>query len=518
MAFVNKNNSCDIIANKKYPQLYIYNIDNIEKALQISSEFVDDVKPVFIIPNISAENLGDESFKKDYNVKYAYCGGAMANGIASAEMVIELGKNGFMGSYGSGGCSIEKISQDIDKIQSELSENQPYMINMLSNRNADMEMELAKLLIAKNVKAVEASAYIKMSEALIYYRLNGINQLDDGSVEIPHKIMAKISREEVLREFASPPDRKIVGSLLAKGLITASEAELSQKIPMADDITVEADSGGHTDARPLVSILPALIAFKNSLQAQYDYSKPIRIGAGGGIGTGLSALGAFQLGAAYVVTGSINQSCIEAGTSDYVKQILAETAMADITMSPCADMFELGAKVEVLKKKTMYPQNAQKLYEYYTKYNSYDDIPASEQQRIEKRILKKSFAEIWDSTQEYFRKVNPSQIEKANKNPKYKMALVFRWYLGNSSRWAVSGDLSRATDMQIWCGQAMGAFNLWTKGTSLEKSENRKTAVVADIIMKTCAYEYMKSLCILLGINEDIFNNNSLKYFCELNS
>lgn len=40
---------------------------------------------------------------------------------------------------------------------------------------------------------------------------------------------------------------------------------------MADDITVEADSGGHTDARPLVSILPALISLKNRLQDKYKY-------------------------------------------------------------------------------------------------------------------------------------------------------------------------------------------------------------------------------------------------------
>ena len=56
--------------------------------------------------------------------------------------------------------------------------------------------------------------------------------------------------------------------------------------------------------------------------------------------------------------------------------------MADVTMAPCADMFEVGAKVEVIKKKTMYAQNAQKLYEYYVKYPSFDAIPAAEQLRL----------------------------------------------------------------------------------------------------------------------------------------
>jgi hypothetical protein len=59
------------------------------------------------------------------------------------------------------------------------------------------------------------------------------------------------------------------------------------------------------------------------------------------------------------------------------------------------------------------------------------------------------------------------------------MALLFRSYLGRSSNWANTGDPTRKIDYQIWCGPAMGAFNHWTKGTFLEKRENRKTVAVA---------------------------------------
>jgi hypothetical protein len=68
------------------------------------------------------------------------------------------------------------------------------------------------------------------------------------------------------------------------------------------------------------------------------------------------------------------------------------------------------------------------------------------------------------------------------------MALVFRWYLGQASRWATSGDPARRLDYQIWCGPAMGAFNEWTKGTFLEKAEERKVAVVARNLMYGAAY------------------------------
>lgn len=505
MAILNKENSNKILANKDYPILYVYKIDN---KLTVSTQVLDVDKILFLLPNLDATSLGDESFKKDYNLKYAYYGGAMANGIASSDMVIALGKCGCMGSYGCGGVRLEVIEKEIDKIKASLTNNEPYMVNMLCNRNVDAEMGLAKLLIEKEVPAVEASAYITPSEPLVYYRVKGIYKDVDGTIVTPHKVIAKVSREEVLTKFAMPPEEAVVTSLVNKGLLTTREAELAKYIPMASDITVEADSGGHTDGRPLVSMLPALIALKDSIMEKYNYQKTVRIGAGGGIGTGLSAVAAFDMGAAYVVTGSVNQACVEAGTSDYVKQCLEETAMADVTMAPCADMFEDGAKVEVIKKKTMYAQNASKLYELYKKYPSFESIPDAERIKVEKRILKKSFNEIWEMTKDYFNTVNPAQIVKAEANPKLKMALVFRWYLGNSSRWAVNGDVDRKMDMQIWCGQAMGAFNLWTKNTPYEKRENRKVGEVANLIMNSGAYHYMRNLLINLGVDSEDLSKN----------
>ena len=504
MPIVNNENSRRILASIEYPRLYVC---GQKDETAVSTEKPDEAF-CFQIPNLTAEDFGDPDFKKDYGLKYALYGGAMANGIASADMVIALGKAGCMGSYGSGGMRLETVAEEIDKIKGAL-DGKPYMINMLSNRNLKMEMDLAKMLVEKEVPAVEASAYIVPSDALVYYRLKGAHK-ENGKIVTPHKIIAKVSREEVLEKFVSPPPAESVDTLLKSGLITQDEAALAPKIPMADDITVEADSGGHTDGRPLVSMLPALIALAKRKQAEFGYDRKVRVGAGGGIGTGASCLAAFEMGAAYVVTGSVNQGCVESGTSDYVKQILAETAMADVTMAPCADMFEMGAKVEVIKKKTMYAQNAQKLYEYYVKYPSFEAIPSADRDRIEKKILKDSFENIWKGTKDYFAKVDPAKIPQAEKNPKMKMALVFRWYLGSSSRWAVKGDPDRKFDMQIWCGQAMGAFNLWVKGTALEKAENRHVGEVANLLLDSCAYHYMKNLLIRIGADPDLFASDIL--------
>ena len=67
------------------------------------------------------------------------------------------------------------------------------------------------------------------------------------------------------------------------------------------------------------------------------------------------------------------------------------------------------------------------------------------------------------------------------------MALVFRSYLGQSSRWAIQGDPKRRMDYQIWCGPAMGAFNQWCKGSFLESHENRHAAEIGlNLLLGAC--------------------------------
>ncbi|MHC5832702.1 MAG: 2-nitropropane dioxygenase, partial [Nostoc sp.] len=94
---------------------------------------------------------------------------------------------------------------------------------------------------------------------------------------------------------------KILKDLIAQRLITELQANLAAKVPIADDITTEADSGGHTDNRPLVCLLPSIMALRDEIQQKYAYEQPIRVGAAGGIATPQSALAAFMMGAAYIV-------------------------------------------------------------------------------------------------------------------------------------------------------------------------------------------------------------------------
>ena len=452
-----------------------------------------------IIPSITPESFGNQDFKKEYNLKYAYMAGSMANEISGIDMVIAFAKQGFLASYGSGGVSAKKVEEAILKIQKELP-NGPYCFNLINSpHEPELEKNIVDLYLKYNVNVIEASAFINLTPNLVYYRVSGLSSDNCGNVVIKNKIIAKISRDKIARRFMEPAPKKFVDKLLEQNLITSEQAELAKLVPMADDVTVEADSGGHTDNRPMVSIYTVIRNLRDEVQSEFKYAKNIRIGLGGGISTPESLLAAFVMGADYVVTGSINQGCIEAGTSVDVKKALAEAEVTDVDMCPAADMFEMGVKVQVLKKNTLYPIRAQKFYDIYSRYNSIDEIPKDEKEKIEKQILQKTMEEVWTETVEFFSKRNGLDlIEKAKNDPKKKMALIFRWYLGLSPSWARNAVSERKLDYQIWCGPSMGAFNNWVKGTDLEKPENRFVAEIAKKIMNAAAYlmriNYLKSL------------------------
>jgi trans-AT polyketide synthase, acyltransferase and oxidoreductase domains len=449
-----------------------------------------DIELLMAAPPLSIEQLGDRNFLDFHGVKYAYMTGAMAGGIASEELAIALGKQGILASFGAGGLSLTRVEAAIKRIQQALPRGS-YAFNLLHSPNEpEIEGNAVELYLKYGVNTLEASAFLNLSPNIVHYRAAGLKLNAANQIQIEHKVIAKISRREVATKFLQPAPSKILQELVAQGKITPLQADLAQQVPMADDITVEADSGGHTDNRPLVCLFPAIVELRDEIQSQYNYQNPVRIGVAGGISTPQAALAAYIMGAAYIVTGSVNQSCVEAGTSLHAKKLLAEAEMHDVIMAPAADMFEMGVKLQVLKRGTMFALRAQKLYELYQNYDSIADIPTPEKSKIEKQIFRMGLAEVWQHTVQYLAQSNPEKLAKANNNPKLKMALIFRWYLGLSSRWSNTGERGRELDYQIWCGPAMGAFNNWVKGSYLESVSDRHVVDVAQEILTGAAYLY----------------------------
>ena len=438
---------------------------------------------VAFAPALHPSALGEEDFRTTHGLKYAYVQGAMANGIASEEIVEATSRAGGLGFFGAAGLDPARVEKAIDRLQGSLGD-QPFGFNFIhSPAEADLELAIADLYIRKGIRRVEAAAFLALTLPLVKYRLAGIQRGADGQIVTPNQVFAKISRVEVASKFLAPAPANMLAALVDQGFLTAEQAELAAQIPVAEDITAEADSGGHTDNRPAVCLIPTMIALRDQLQQQYKYPRRPRVGAAGGMATPYSLCAAFAMGAGFVVTGSVNQACLESGSSDIVRGMLAQARQADVAMAPAADMFEMGVNVQVLKWGTMFPVRAKKLYELYRRYDSLEALPAADRQMLEKDYLRSSLEQEWENTRQFFEKRDPRQNVRAEKEPKHKMALIFRSYLGRASRWANSGVPDRKVDYQIWCGPAMGAFNEWAKGSPLEQVENRKAGLVAHNLL-----------------------------------
>jgi PfaD family protein len=431
------------------------------------------------VPPLHPKSLGDPYFKKSHNLRYAYVIGAMANGISSVEMVEQAGQAGMLGFFGAAGLSINEIDTAIVKLR-QIMGGLPFGFNLIHSPNEpELESATVDLYLKRGINRVSASAYLDLTLPLVYFRVKGIHSDGHNQIICPNKVIAKVSRIEVARKFFSPPPDKFLRQLVDVNMITEREATLAKSIPMADDLTAEADSGGHTDNQPAISLLPTMRALRDEITEKYKYDRPLCVGLAGGIATPDSIAAAFSMGADYVLTGSINQACVEAGTSDSVRHMLVEARQADVTMAPAADMFEMGVKVQVLKRGTMFPFRAAKLYDLYGRYDALEEIPPDQITLLERDFFRQSCQEEWEQTTAYFKQRAPAQIQRAESDPKHKMGLIFRSYLGRSSAWANSGDPSRKIDYQIWCGPAIGAFNEWVKGSFLEKPENRRAVTVA---------------------------------------
>lgn len=440
------------------------------------------------LPALYPEWLGDRGFSEVHGVRFPLIAGEMANGIATTRMVIAMAKAGMLGFFGAGGLSFPRVEAAVSELSAALGDALPWGVNLIHSPNEpELENRVADLLIARDVPIVSASAFMGLTPAVVRCAAAGLSLDAHGHVVRRRHVFAKVSRVEVAQRFMSPAPAELLQGLVAKGLITHAEAELAARVPVAEDVTVEADSGGHTDNQSLVALLPAMLELRDALTQKFRYARPLRVGAAGGLGTPGAVAAAFSLGAAYVVTGSVNQAAVESGLSDAGKAMLAQADIADVVMAPAADMFELGVKVQVLKRGTLFASRASRLYEAYRDHPSLDAIAPELRARLEREVLQASFDQVWAETRDFWLKRDAHEVQRAEADPKHRMALVFRWYLGKASKWAIDGEPSRRTDFQVWCGPAMGAFNRWVKDSFLAEPAQRTTVQISLNLLEGAA-------------------------------
>ena len=444
---------------------------------------------VGVLPPVYPEWLGDRSFLSTHGCRFPYVVGEMARGIASAEMVVTAARAGIMAFFGSAGLPIPEVDAAVVLIQNSLGPDiKNWGTNLIhSPQEPHLEMEFAQLMLARGVQNISASAFMKLSPAVVFLSAKGLSRGPDGAIVRRTRIFAKVSRIEVARPFLAPAPDALLLPLVEAGHLTTEEAGLARLVPVADDLTAEADSGGHTDNRPLTVLLPQMIALAQQVAAEHDYPRAARVGVGGGLGTPAAVAAAFAAGAAYVVTGSVNQCTVESALSEDGRKMLAAASVTDVAMAPAADMFEMGVELQVLKRGTLFAQRAKELYRVYRAYSGLDAIPEAQRKLLEQNTLGRAIDDIWTETEAFFSRRDVREVERAAADPKHKMALVFRWYLFMGAQWARTGEITRRADYQIWCGPAMGAFNGWVEGSFLDPIENRTVVQVALNLMEGAA-------------------------------
>ncbi|WP_329203046.1 hypothetical protein [Streptomyces sp. NBC_01435] len=91
-------------------------------------------------------------------------------------------------------------------------------------------------------------------------RAAGLRLDRDGRIVGPIAMFAKASRPDLAEQFmGTRRDARAPGGA---GWLMEEEAAPARRVPVAEDLMVEADSTGHTDRRVLGTLLPPILALR----------------------------------------------------------------------------------------------------------------------------------------------------------------------------------------------------------------------------------------------------------------
>ena len=137
-----------------------------------------DVSLVGTLPPIYPEWLGDREFCEAHGIRFPYVTGAMANGIATPALVVAMAEAGMLGFFGAGGLSYAAVEAGLAEIQARLAGRTglAWGANLIHSPNeVALETRVAELFIARDVRTVEASAFMKLTPAVVHYALSGLS-------------------------------------------------------------------------------------------------------------------------------------------------------------------------------------------------------------------------------------------------------------------------------------------------------------------------------------------------------
>ncbi|WP_459480607.1 ACP S-malonyltransferase [Clostridium saccharoperbutylacetonicum] len=424
------------------------------------------------------KTLTYNNFTGEYKVKYPYVIGGIERGISSKEMIVKSGTEKILSFLGTKKMDLDEIEESIIYIKDRLTEGEPFGINITYDYfNSEISEKIINLCLKYNVKNIEVSGYTNIPNCVIRYKLEGIKR-KNGSLVCENRVFyntARLNIEELLKPISESTVKN-----LSRERINYEDVSIFRNISIIDGLTIKCDGNSNNNGFNILNILPVAVRVKNKVLEKFKYMNKIYIGVGGGIGNPEALAVSFMLGADYVVTDSINQCSIEANCSELVKDLLEQVGFEDTIYVPDAERFEIGGKVQVLKKGVMFPSRANKLYELYRQYDSYYEIDEKLRSQVEKKFFMKSFEEYYDECK---KGLSAEEINIIEKDEKKKMAVVFKRYLTESSLLAQKGVDEQRMNFQIYCSPAIGVFNNYVKDSELKDWRKRSVTKIAEVLM-----------------------------------
>ena len=321
-----------------------------------------DATVAAVLPALYPEWLGDRSFCETHDVRFPYVVGEMANGLTTTRMVIEAARAGFLGFFGAAGLEPARIEDAVAQLSRELGADSSWGSNLIhSPQEPALEDATVDVYLRRGVPRVSASAFMRLTLPVVRYAAAGLTADAGGGVRRRHHLFAKISRPETARYFLAPAPREMLDELVAGRSSRAGRPSSPGACRWPRTSPSRPTPAGTPTTGPSPPSSRASPACATDLAAAARLRAPGAPRRRGGLGTPTAVAAAFALGAAYVLTGSVNQAAVESGLAASGRALLAQAGVADVVMAPAADMFELGVKVQVLKRGTMFAARARQL-------------------------------------------------------------------------------------------------------------------------------------------------------------
>src|SRR5690349_3583555 len=147
------------------------------------------------LPPLYPEWLGDRSFARAHGVRFPYVAGEMANGIATAELVVALARAELLGFFGAAGLALPVLERAVTGLAGTLRGVRNWGVNLIHTpAEAGHEDRVVDLLVRAEVPHVSASAFMDLTPAVVRCAVAGLRADRAGNPVRARQLFAKISR------------------------------------------------------------------------------------------------------------------------------------------------------------------------------------------------------------------------------------------------------------------------------------------------------------------------------------